>query len=126
MSIQTQDKKTAVVLVSIIAIWIVAGSAFLDMGIIKTSVTGLILMAMGGLIYLSKRRASYLTTLIKKYCEDRKRKELEMASVQAAYGRYRLALVEFKLELKNNPNNELLIEIVSLMDELENGNIFFT
>jgi hypothetical protein len=92
MSIQTQDKKTAVVLVSGIAIWIVVGSTFLNMDIIETSALGLILMAMGGLMYLSNRRASYLTALIKKYSKDRKRKELEMASVQAAYGRYRLAL----------------------------------
>ena len=49
-----------------------------------------------------------------------------MAAVQAAYGRYRLALIEFKIELKDNPNNELLKEIVSLMEELENGNKIFT
>ena len=49
-----------------------------------------------------------------------------MAAVQAAYGRYRLALVTFKVELANNPEEKILIKIVELMDELENKKRFFT
>ena len=111
---------------TVVILWFGISLTFLDMSITQAS-TGSVGLAISILlIYLMKRRSSYLTTLIKQYCKDQKRKELEMAAVQATYGQYRLALIEFKLELRKNPDNALLKEIVSLIEELENGRRLFT
>ena len=109
-----------------IILWLGISVTFLDMSITQ-ALTGSAGLAISiPLIYLMKRRSSYLTSLIKQYCKEQTRKELEIAAVQAAYGRYRLALIEFKLELRDNPDNSLLKEIMSLMEELESGRKIFT
>lgn len=126
MSIRSQDKKSAILTSTVVILWFGISLTLLDMSVTQASTGSAGLAISVPLIYLMKRRSSYLTTLIKQYCKEQKRKELEAAAVRAAYGQYRLALIEFKLELKNNPDNTLLKEIVSLIEELENGRKIFT
>lgn len=126
MSIQSQDKKATFTLVGILVLWVSVAFIFLDYGLYDTVIGGLGMAIFLPLIYLLKRKSSYLSSLVQNYAKQEGRKDLNMIAVQAAYGRYRLALVTFKLELKNDPENKTLQEIVSLMEDFENGNKFFT
>ncbi len=125
MSIHSQDRYAIIALVAILATWFVANTTLGDLSLYDSLFGGIGLAVFLPVIYLIKRRSSYLNSLIKKYSGQKNQVDLNMAAVQAAYGQYRLALVAFKIELKKNPNDETLQEIVELMEELENGNKFF-
>jgi hypothetical protein len=110
----------------ILVLWISVAFFFLGYGLYDTVIGGLGMAIFLPLIYLLKRKSAYLSSLVQKYAKQEGRKDLNMIAVQTAYGRYRLAFITFKLELKNDPENKTLQEIVSLMEDLESGNKFFT
>lgn len=126
MSIQSQDKKAALTLVVLLAIWAGIGPTIVDLDILDTLLACIGMAAFFFAIYLIKRKPSYLSALVQKYAKQKDRKDLNMIAVQVAYGRYRLALVTFKVELNKDPENRTLQEIVTLMEHLENGNRIFT
>jgi hypothetical protein len=126
MDLRTQDRKVALNL-AIIVIVLVNLELYLDVFSLKDTVLLMLMsVGLGIIVYLIRRKGMYLSSLVQEYTKESNRRDLDMAAVQAAYGRYRLALVTFKVELAKNPDNKILIKIVELMDELESKRRFFT
>ncbi len=119
MEISTDEKRLGIIVSIAFVIWLIIAFTF-NVLTEKVLVITIALYLSGIAIHFFNRKNALLGKLIKAYGENEDlASDVEMALVQAYYGRYRLALVTLKLELKKNPNDKQLLEIVNLIEEIK-------